>query len=307
MNRLYFGDNLDILRVHVADASVDLIYLAPPFNSDATYNVLFQEKSGEQSAAQITAFDDTWHWGEESELAYRDVVSNGPGNLGRLLGAIREFLGQNDMMAQRMVELHRVLKPKGSIYLHCDPTASHYLKMLMDAVFGAKNFRNEIVWVRTLPHGNVRRMYGRPHDVILFYSNGNFPRWNQQYRGHRKEYIDKFYGYFEEDSGRRYRLVSCINPNPNRPNLTYEWNGVTKVWKWTRERMQQSHDKDLVVYSKNGIPSYKNYLDEMKGTPMQDVWTYTPPLMGSSQERLGYPTQKPCWNASSTPAAMRAT
>ena len=211
------------------------------------------------------------------------------------------------MMAQRMVELHRVLKPKGSIYLHCDPTASHYLKMLMDAVFGAKNFRNEIVWVRTLPHGNVRQMYGRPHDVSLFYSNGDFPRWNQQYRGHRKEYIDKFYGYFEEDSGRRYRLVSCINPNPNRPNLTYEWNGVTKVWKWTRERMQQSHDKDLVVYSKNGIPSYKNYLDEMKGTPMQDVWTYTPPLMGSSQERLGYPTQKPCWSASSTPATMRAT
>ena len=142
-NKLYFGDNLDILREHVADESVDLIYLDPPFNSNATYNVLFQEKSGEQSAAQITAFDDTWHWGMESEFAYQDVITNGPDKLGRLLQAVRSFLGQNDMMAyltmmaQRMVELHRSLKPTGSIYLHCDPTASHYLKLLLDAVLGS--------------------------------------------------------------------------------------------------------------------------------------------------------------------------
>ena len=145
-NRLYFGDNLEILRQHVADESVDLIYLDPPFNSNATYNVLFRERSGEESAAQITAFEDTWHWGWESETAFQDVVMHGPEKVGNLLSALRQFLGQNDMMAyltmmaQRMIELHRVLKPTGSIYLHCDPTASHYLKLLLDAVFGAANF-----------------------------------------------------------------------------------------------------------------------------------------------------------------------
>ena len=174
-NKLYFGDNLDILRNHVADASVDLIYLDPPFNSNANYNVLFQEKSGQQSAAQITAFEDTWHWDEGSELAYRDVVANASGKLPELLQAMRSFLGQNDMMAyltmmaQRMGELHRVLKPTGSIYLHCDPTASHYLKLLMDSVFGNRNFCNEIIWhYRKWSTGKY--IFQRNHDVILFYA-----------------------------------------------------------------------------------------------------------------------------------------
>ncbi len=174
-NALYFGDNLEILRQHIADESVDLIYLDPPFNSNATYNVLFRERSGEDSAAQITAFDDTWRWSIESEFAYRDVVSNGPQKLGSLLTAMREFLGQNDMMAyltmmaQRLAELRRVLKPTGSIYLHCDPTASHYLKLMMDAVFGYNNFCNEIVWsYRKWSTGKYT--FQRNHDIILFYS-----------------------------------------------------------------------------------------------------------------------------------------
>ena len=174
-NRLYFGDNLPILREHIADASVDLIYLDLPFNSNATYNVLFRERSGDESAAQIAAFDDTWRWSLESERAYQDVVTHGPAKVGELLAAMRSFLGQNDMMAyltmmaQRIVELHRVLKPTGSIYLHCDPTASHYLKLLLDAVFGADKFRNEIIWKRTGSHGGSKRW--RPiHDTILFYS-----------------------------------------------------------------------------------------------------------------------------------------
>ena len=146
-NTLYFGDNLDILREYVPDESVDLIYLDPPFNSNATYNVLFRETSGESSAAQIQAFGDTWHWSIESEAAYREVVLDGPKPLADLLQSMRSFLGRNDMMAyvtmmaQRVTELHRVLKPTGSIYLHCDPTASHYLKLLMDAVFGPRAFR----------------------------------------------------------------------------------------------------------------------------------------------------------------------
>ena len=301
-NTLYYGDNLDILRQHVPDESVDLVYLDPPFNSNASYNVLFREKSGEDSPAQIKAFTDTWEWTLETERTFEQDIILHPGTpsaVKDMIAAFRQFIGQNAMMAYlvmmtpRLVELRRVLKPTGSLYLHCDPTASHYLKIVLDAVLGARNFRNEITWIRTLPHGNVRQMFGRSHDVIFFYSKGDSTEWNRQYSSHRKEYIEQFYKYIEPDSGRRYRLVSCINPNPNRPNLTYDWQGVTRVWKWTRERMQEAHNNGLLVYSKNGIPSYKNYLDKMKGTPMQDVWPDIPPLMGNSQERLGYPTQKP--------------
>ena len=183
-NRLYFGDNLDILRQYVADETVDLIYLDPPFNSNATYNVLFRERSGEESAAQITAFEDTWHWGWESEIAFQDVVTRGPDKVGSLLSALRQFLGQNDMMAyltmmaQRMIELHRVLKPTGSIYLHCDPTASHYLKLLMDAVFGAGNFRTRLLGKELAAQRCQHATTGRVHDIILFYTKAAGFEWN---------------------------------------------------------------------------------------------------------------------------------
>ena len=183
-NKLYLGDNLDILREYVPDESVDLIYLDPPFNSNATYNVLFQEKSGESSAAQITAFEDTWHWGQESEYAYQEIVRESPKKLADLIQAFRMFLGQNDMMAyltmmaQRMSELYRVLKPTGSIYLHCDPTASHYLKLLMDSVFGYNNFKNEVVWHYrrwTAPSKKFQKL----HDIILFYAKTDQYTFNQ--------------------------------------------------------------------------------------------------------------------------------
>jgi len=185
-NKLYFGDNLDILREHVKDESVDLIYLDPPFNSNATYNVLFQEKSGEKSAAQITAFEDTWQWGMESEYAYQEMVKESPQKLADLMQAMRKFLGQNDMMAyltmmaQRMVELHRVLKSTGSIYLHCDPTADAYLRILMDAVFGPENFRNEVVWTYR-KFGRSGHYFPRSHDVLLFYAKSAANMFNPQY------------------------------------------------------------------------------------------------------------------------------
>ena len=213
-NKLYFGDNLEILRQHIADESVDLIYLDPPFNSNATYNVLFRERSGEDSAAQITAFDDTWRWSIESEFAYRDVVSNGPQKLGSLLTAMREFLGQNDMMAyltmmaQRLAELRRVLKPSGSIYLHCDPTASHYLKLMMDAVFGYNNFCNEIVWsYRKWSTGKYT--FQRNHDIILFYSRSadRNRTFNQLYMERSPSTLKRFGNSRilsgRDDSGRR--------------------------------------------------------------------------------------------------------
>jgi len=311
-NHLYYGDNLAVLRDSIADASVDLIYLDPPFNSNASYNVLFKGPKGNESAAQIEAFDDTWHWTDAAEDAFQQVRHSGNAAAATMLSAMRSFLGENDMMAYlammavRLIELHRVLKPTGSLYLHCDPTASHYLKILLDAVFGARQFTNEISWIRSLPHGNASKKFGASHDVILFYRKEDGATWNGSFVPNNPEYIKKFYR-FKEPDGRRYRLISCINPNPNRPNLTYEWNGVTKVWKYTKERMRRMHDEGLLIYSKNGIASYKGYLDQMKGKPVQDVWTDIPPLMGSAQERLGYPTQKPValleriLNASSNP------
>ena len=304
-NRLYFGDNLDILRQYVPDESVDLIYLDPPFNSNATYNVLFRERSGEESAAQITAFEDTWHWGWESETAFQDVVTQGPDKVGSLLAALRQFLGQNDMMAyltmmaQRMVELHRVLKPTGSIYLHCDPTASHYLKLLMDAVFDARNFRNEIVWLRIMAKGLMSRQLPNNHDVILGYRKTGESTWNVDatFQPYDEFSLDaktaSKYNHRDPD-GRLYRLDNLTNPNRNRPNLTYEFMGITRVWRWTKERMQAAYDQGLIVQSRPGsVPALKRYLDEQRGRPFGDVWTDIPPINSQAKERLGYPTQKP--------------
>ena len=304
-NRLYFGDNLDILRHYVADESVDLIYLDPPFNSNATYNVLFREHTGEQSTAQITAFEDTWHWSWESETAFQEVVTQGQEKVGSLLAALRQFLGQNDMMAyltmmaQRMIELHRVLKPTGSIYLHCDPTASHYLKLLMDAVFDKRNFRNEVIWLRAMAKGLMSKQLPNNHDVILVYRKTSASTWNVDatFQPYDELSLDSKtaskYSHRDAD-GRLYQLDNLINPNRNRPNLTYEFLGVTRVWRWTQERMQAAYGQGLVVQPRPGaVPRLKRYLDEQRGRPFGDVWTDIPPINSQAKERLGYPTQKP--------------
>ena len=201
-NQLFFGDNLDILRSgRIPVGSVDLIYLDPPFNSNATYNILFAEKSGEKSAAQITAFEDTWHWGDEARDAYDDAMKLGVPRLADLLQALKAFLGQNDMMAYltmmavHLVELHRVLKPTGSLYLHCDPTASHYVKLLLDSIFGPKNFRNEIIWKRSQPKGHAVIRFSHAHDVILFYSKSETSKFIPQYYEHDPGYLEKFYRF----------------------------------------------------------------------------------------------------------------
>ena len=176
-NWLYFGDNLDILRRHVSDASVDLIYLDPPFKSNKAYNVIFKEKNGAQSRSQIEAFKDTWSWDQTAAEAFEDIVVSGPDEVSRLMQALRQFLSTSDMMAYlammapRLLELRRVLRSSGSIYLHCDPTASHYLKLLMDAIFGPKSFQNEIVWYYK-GGGLSKSRWARRHDVILMYSQG---------------------------------------------------------------------------------------------------------------------------------------
>ena len=297
LNQLYFGDNLDVLREHVADESVDLIYLDPPFNSNATYNVLFRERSGEESAAQITAFDDTWHWTIDSQRAYQEVVLRGPEPLGRLLQAMREFLGQNDMMAyltmmtQRMAELHRVLKPTGSIYLHCDPTASHYLKLLMDATFGPDQFRNEVIWKRTSAHSDARR-HGRVHDTLLFFSKSEEYVWNESFRPYEADYVDRYYRYTDPD-GRRFMSDNLGTAGLQGGGYEYEWKGVTRAWRVPIETMTQLDAEGRVYYTRNGIARRKRYLDEAKGQPPQDIWSDIAALRSWHRERLGYPTQKP--------------
>ena len=303
-NTLYYGDNLDVLKRHIPAESVDLVYLDPPFKSDQDYNVLFAEHSGQRSASQIKAFEDTWRWDQGAARAYEDTVEAG-GRVAEAMRAIRTFLGESDMMAYlammapRLVELRRVLKPTGSIFLHCDPTASHYLKLLMDAAFGPANFRNEIIWQRTVSKGLMTKRLPTNHDVLLSYQVSAAATWN----------IDAAFTPYDPDDlpektqqkysmrdpdGRPYQLTSLINPNANRPNLTYEFLGVTRVWRWTRARMQAEYEKGLVVQPGPGkVPRFKRYLDTQRGVPFGDVWTDIPPLNAQAQERLGYPTQKP--------------
>ena len=297
-NKLHFGDNLPILRGNIPDESVDLIYLDPPFNSNATYNVLFREHDSSESAAQIQAFDDTWQWSIEAERQYEEVVTQGPRKLADMLQAMRQFLGQNDMMAYltmmapRMVELHRVLKPTGSIYLHCDPTASHYLKLLMDAVFGPTNFRNEIIWKRTSAHSDAKAM-GRTHDVLLLYSKASSSfLWNSQYQDYDPEYIRTHYRY-RTDDGRVYRTDNLTATGLSGGGYQYDWQGVVRIWRAPRETMQRWHDEGRIQYTRNGVAEYIRYLDEMPGVPLQDVWADIPPINPQAKERLGYPTQKP--------------
>ena len=303
-NKLYYGDNLEILREHVQDESVDLIYLDPPFNSAANYNVLFREQSGEESAAQIAAFEDTWHWTQESESTYHNIVTQGTGRAGDLMQSFRTLLSTNDMMAYlimmaaRLVELHRALKQTGSIYLHCDPTARHYLKLVMDAIFGSPNFRSEIIWKRSSAHSDTkqgRRQHGRIHDVILFYTKSDYWTWNPLYTPYDEEYVRQFYKYVEPGTGRRYRLGDLTGPGgAAKGNPSYEVMGVTRFWRYSKEKMNKLIAEGRVIQTKPGaVPAYKRYLDEMPGVPLQDLWTDINPIAAQAAERLGYPTQKP--------------
>ena len=331
-NLLYYGDNLDVLRRHIKDETVHLIYLDPPFNSNATYNVLFAEKNGSQAAAQIKAFGDTWHWDRAAARAWQEVVEAG-GPVSRAMQAFRTFLGDNDMlaylamMAPRLAELRRVLKPTGSIYLHCDPTASHYLKLVMDAVFGAQNFRTEIIWKRSTAHSDAkqgRAQHGRIHDVILFYTKSDEWAWNQIHTPYDQDYLDAFYKYTEPGTGRRYRMDNLTAAKPGgdteykwrvkrrvgsaewegdledewqNPKDGWEYKGVPpykgRFWAYSKAGMTGFAKAGLLCYTGTGTPCYRRYLDEMRGVSLQDLWTDIPPIGASAAERLGYPTQKP--------------
>lgn len=299
---LYYGDNLDVLRETIPSESVDLVYLDPPFNSQADYNVIFKDQTGEQSGAQILAFGDTWKWGTESEQAIADMMTT-HGRLASFLQDLVGFLNRDSlsaylvMMTVRLVELHRVLRPDGSIYLHCDPTASHYLKVVMDIIFGVRNFRDEITWKRSSAHNDAkqgRKAYGSIVDVILYYTKSDNFTFNTQYTPYDEEYLEKFYRHIDEN-GRRYRLGDLTGPGgAAKGNPSYEVMGVTRYWRYSEEKMRQLIEEGRIVQTGPGnVPQYKRYLDEMPGVPLQNIWSDIPPVSPQARERLGYPTQKP--------------
>jgi site-specific DNA-methyltransferase (adenine-specific) len=299
MNQLYYGDNLDVLRRHIKEESVDLVYLDPPFKSNQDYNVLFKEKDGTDAASQFKAFEDTWEWNQASAAMYEEIVeSAGPVSL--VMQAFRQFLGTNDllayltMMAPRLVELHRVLKPTGSIYLHCDPTASHYLKLLLDAIFAPLNFRNEIIWRRTGSHNSARR-YGPIHDTLLFYAKSKAYLWNRQYRPYLRGYVESFFN--KTDQRGRYRSQTLTGSGTRTGESGKPWKGYDPTEKgrhWAfpgtiteelgldpdaaqHDKLDALADEGLLAPSEvDGLPEYRQYLAQSKGVQIQDVWSYQP-------------------------------
>ena len=340
-NALYYGDNLQVLREYIPDESVDLVYLDPPFNSNASYNVLFREKSGEESPAQIKAFTDTWEWTLETERTFEQDIILHPGTpsaVKDMITAFRQFVGRNAMMAYlvmmtpRLVELRRVLKPTGSLYLHCDPTAGHYLKIVLDTIFGKENFRNEIIWRRTGSH-NQNYRYGPIHDVIHFYSKGSAYNFRTQFRPVAKGHVD---GYFKKQDERgRYWTNSLTGAGIRNGESGQPWRGYDpsvrgRHWaipgelirslgirpdlsvQGKLEELYEAGYIDLPSQSSSALPTFRQYLQDSPGIPLQDIWAYQPytqgvlygtneaidedvrwmPRQGTS-ERLGYATQKP--------------
>ncbi len=309
-NTLYYGDCLDVLR-DLAEAHpqgiADLIYLDPPFNSKRDYAVLFSTPKGEKSDAQITAFEDTWHWGQQAEAEFTDITKQGNVAVTQLMIALRSFLGENDMMAyltmmaNRLLVMHRVLKDTGSLYLHCDPTASHYLKIVLDGVFGAVNFRSEIIWKRTSSHGNVGRAFGDNTDSVFYYTKSPTFVWNQLYAAYSEKHVQGKFSSMDED-GRRYTTSDLRNPGV-RPNLQYKYkasNGIVyephpNGWAISEEVMRRYDEEGRLYFPKSaaGRLRLKRYLDETRGQKLQTLWDDIAPVNSQAQERLGYPTQKP--------------
>jgi DNA modification methylase len=315
-NLLYYGDNLDVLRRHIDDDSVDLVYLDPPFKSNQDYNVLFAERDGSRAAAQIKAFEDTWTWDESAARAYEDVMEQG-GRVAEAVFAFRSFLGASDMMAYlammapRLSELRRVMKPTASIYLHCDPTASHYLKIIMDAVFGPQFFRSEIIWKRSSAHSSSKR-YSPVHDTILFYTKSDDYAWHPFHSPLPQETVDAWYNNVEPETGRRFNRADLTAAGRRTGPSGEPWRGIDPTVKgrhWaipgfvkdvvqglsTRDALDALDAAGRIFWPKTagGIPMVKRYLEEARGVPPLDMVTDVSPLNNVTAERLGYPTQKP--------------
>lgn len=303
-NQLYYGDNLPILREYIKDESIDLIYLDPPFNSNRNYNVLFKDESGQDSEAQITAFEDTWHWDRVAEDTYQALLLHSSAKVSRMLDALRQFIGTNQVMAYlvmmtaRLIELHRVLKPTGSLYLHCDPTASHYLKIVLDTIFNIGNFRNEIIWQRTSAGKPIYKNLPKNVDNIFWYTKSENYTFYPILQPFSDEDIKTF--NLDDNDGRgRYNTQPIINPG-YRPNLRYiyidkqnrKWRPPKNGWRFNQERMKQLEEDNRLVFLKNTIREKYYLSDRMAiGKQVSNIWTDISPVIRA--EYLGYPTQKP--------------
>lgn len=304
MNKLYFGDNLFVLREHIADDSIDLVYLDPPFNSNKNYNILFNSPKGQKSEAQITAFEDTWHWGDEAEREYTEILHQSNTDVAEMILSFRKFLKNTDLMAYltmmtiRLLELHRVLKPTGSLYLHCDPTAGHYLKVLLDMVFGVESFRNEIIWKRTSAHSSANK-YGCIHDVIFFYSKSSNFVWNSLYMPFDPEYVSTFFDQ-EDEQGRKFKRMDLTGAGTTNGPSGEPWRGLDvksrgRHWAYIPSQLEEFEKQGRIHWPKKegGMPRLKQYPEDLPGVPLQDIWSDIKPLHNLSGERMGYSTQKP--------------
>ncbi|MFO0051192.1 MAG: site-specific DNA-methyltransferase, partial [Pseudanabaena sp.] len=306
-NQLFYGDNLEVLRRHIKDESVDLCYIDPPFNSKRNYNQIYNN-IGKEDQAQAQAFIDTWTWDDIANQGLAEIQENYLGHFTSqsidLISGLAKVLGKGSLLAYlvsmtlRIAEIYRVLKPSGSFYFHCDPTASHYLKIITDTIFCAQSgdYINEIIWKRSYGHGDSKKSLGRSHDVVFYYvKHTSKYSLNGFYHAHDQRYLDSFFKH-SDDRG-VYKLENLTSPNP-RPNLVYEYKGYPspdKGWRVKLERMQEL-DRDGRLHfpaKKNGRIMKKVYLNELEGQPMTDIWSDIKPLSAHDQERLGYPTQKP--------------
>lgn len=304
MNHLYFGDCLDVLkelkREH-PQPFIDLIYIDPPFNSKRNYNVLFESMDMKDANAQKQAFADTW-----SNYSYMDTlneIAEIDRDLYTVLKTFHDVKSISDSavaylttMAIRIWYMHKLLKDTGSFYLHCDPTMSKYLGLICDMIFGEDNFQNEIIWQRINAKGNVQKKFGAVHDVIFRYSKSKNFNWVQQYVPLNEKYVEDFYKHIENGTGRRYRLSDLTAPITRASKgQIYQWKNAklpnSRCWVYAKDKMEELDRTNRIVYSKNGIPSLKRYLDENKGEKISDTWTDIPQI--SSSEFIGYPTQKP--------------
>ncbi len=305
-NQLYYGDNLAILRQCVPDESVALCYIDPPFNSKRTYNQIYNN-IGTEDKAQAQAFLDTWTWNFEAQKGYDEIIANTYKTQTQqsieLLMGLKNILGQGELLAylvsmmQRIAEIYRVLQPTGSFYLHCDPTASHYLKLVLDCIFCARggDFKNEIVWRRHYSHNDGNK-FGCIHDVIFYYTKSKNYTYNRQFMPYDTEYIEKNYATTDEKTGRKFRSVSM---NAQGQGEAKYFGSVLLTppagthWRWSQERINEAMEQGIIYFTKNGVPRYKQFLDEMEGLTVQDTWTDFYSLSSQDKERLGYPTQKP--------------
>jgi DNA modification methylase len=302
VNQLFYGDNLEVLRKHIKDETIDLCYIDPPFNSKRNYNQIYNNV-GKEDKAQAQAFIDTWTWDDQANQGLAEIQENYLGHFTSqsidLISGFTKVLGKGSLLAYlvsmtlRVAEIHRVLKPTGSFYLHCDPTASHYLKIIIDAIFCSQggDFKNEITWKRTSGHSDSGK-YGSVHDVIFYYTKSLKITWNQVYQKYEQNYIDKYYRY-QDDDGRKWMSDNLSAAGLAGGGYQYEWNGVTKLWRCPKTTMEKLDAEGKIYYTKNRVARIKRYLDESKGLPVQDAWNDIEPLRSWHKELLGYPTQKP--------------